>query len=77
MIQWARLKSCLLSAAAVAHPPAAADCLAASVQADAAAKEWVAAAADVFDLHMPDPAALKAAAMSQVPPPPRPTPPPR
>ncbi|KAL4431487.1 hypothetical protein ABPG75_006743 [Micractinium tetrahymenae] len=61
VIMWARLKSCLLSAAAAAHPAAAADCLAAAVQVDAAAKEWLATAADVFDQHLPDSAALKAA----------------
>ncbi len=61
MIQWARLKSCLLSAAGAAHPAAAADCLAAAVQADAAAKEWLTTAADVFDQHLPDSAAMKAA----------------
>jgi hypothetical protein len=59
---WSRLKAALLAAAAAAHPAAAADAGAAAVRADSAAREWMAAAADIFDAHLPDKAARAAAA---------------
>lgn len=51
---WGRLKAALLAAAAGASPAAAADFNATSVRADAAARDWMATAADVFEQHLPD-----------------------
>ncbi|KAL4853508.1 hypothetical protein ACK3TF_005530 [Chlorella vulgaris] len=51
---WGRLKAALLVAAAGASPAAAADFNASSVRADAAARDWMATAADVFEQHLPD-----------------------